>query len=233
MRLPITLIVGLISIDLTAQAVADDAMRPDSLVIRSPYPLISSWDVYYDDPIGTVLPNSQMSATSASVFIETRFQTGQYTISFADTDSCLDQCAYEEVDWQLSNPAAPHFTIHISSFRPTPELVLDPAMVVLLDEQFAGEAGAFLLIVGNEGEYRLMRWLDENALTFETVQPVCTPDTGAAIIAGQNRRLLGPWDFQSYCQVDTREQLDAVIRSSLEAQTPGTGYFIWQFQPEN
>lgn len=215
-----------------ATVLADDGEGPESPVIRSPFPVISSWDVYYDDPIGTMLPNSQMSATSASVFIETRFQPGRYTISFADTQACQDQCLYEEADWQLSNFSSPYFTIRISSFRPTPEIVLDPAIVILLDEAIAGEAGAFLLIVGNEGEYRLMRWLDEASLTFETVHPVCTPETGATIIAGQNRRLLGPWDFRSHCQITTREQLEAVVRASLAAQSPGDGYFVWQYQPE-
>jgi hypothetical protein len=216
----------------SVNAAGDDAEAPESLVIRSPFPVISSWDVYYDDPIGSALPRSEMSASSASVFIETRFRSGRYTISFADTQGCQNQCLYEEADWQLSQFSSPYFTIRISSFRPTPEIVLDPAIVVLLDEQIAGEAGAFLLIVGNAGEYRLMRWIDEDALTFETVQPVCTPETGAEIVAGQNRRLLGPWDFRSHCQVTTREQLEAVIRASLDAQTPGDGDFIWQYQPE-
>jgi len=216
----------------SVNAAADDTEAPESLVIRSPFPVISSWDVFYDDPIGSALPRSEMSASSASVFIETRFRSGRYTISFADTQGCQDQCLYEEADWQLSQFSSRYFTIRISSFRPTPEIVLDPAIVVLLDERFAGEAGAFLLIVGNAGEYRLMRWIDEDALTFETVQPVCTPETGAEIVAGQNRRLLGPWDFRSYCQVGTREQLEAVIRASLDAQTPGDGDFIWQYQPE-
>ena len=216
----------------SVNAAADDTEAPESLVIRSPFPVISSWDVFYDDPIGSALPRSEMSASSASVFIETRFRSGRYTISFADTQGCQNQCLYEEADWQLSQFSSPYFTIRISSFRPTPEIVLDPAIVVLLDERIAGEAGAFLLIVGNAGEYRLMRWIDADALTFETVQPVCTPETGAEIVDGQNRRLLGPWDFRSHCQVTSREQIEAVIRASLDAQTPGDGYFIWQYQPE-
>lgn len=211
-------------------AVADEASdTPESLVIESPVPLISTWDIYYDDPVGTVQPTSLISPSGQVTALISDFPDGEYSVSFGEMGGCEGECVYESAEWQVGGVHFPHFTIRLSSFRPLPETILDPAIVIVPGEGFVDDPDAFI-IMANHREYRLMRWIDRENVIFETVQPVCVSDSGAELIAPGSQRLFGPWQLSSYCNVTSRDALFAVIRASLDAHTLGQGAFIWRFE---
>lgn len=211
---------------------SDESDHPDSWTIRSLAPIISQWDFNGDDSIGSAQPRAYITANGYTA-VSSDMPTGRYAIDLNQSTGCGTSCLYQEVDLQRETsrtPNSPAFTAYFTSFRPLPELILDPAFVIELNEEFVGEADAFILL-GNQTEYRLMRWLDREAFKFESIRPACAAETGAEIIQDQNRRLLGPWGFDSYCLVETRDELQAVIQASLAASPAGSGYFIWQFDP--